>query len=129
MSEKEPGKSQHASRPTSASASSEDFPVTASSYTSHHPGDLGYVELVADIQNRLGRLTEAVETLKTNTAAHGEKLSDMGKDIHTAKVTVKIIGAILAALFAFACWIGNKAVDAFIHSREAPAIHQSQSKP
>lgn len=121
MSEKESSKSQRGSRPAPASASSEDYPVT-SSYAGHHPGDFGYVELVADIQNRLGRLTEAVETLKTETSVHGEKLSHIGQDIHAAKVTLKIVGGLLAALLAFACWVGNKAVDAFI--REAPAIHQ-----
>jgi len=121
MPEREPSKSQRGGRP--ASASSEDYDVTSSS-AGHHPGDLGYVELVADIHNQLGRLSEAVETLKTQTTDHGIKLSSIGQDINTAKVTLKIVGAILAALLAFACWVGNKAVDAFI--REAPAVHQTK---
>jgi len=82
--------------------------------------------LVADIQNRLGRLTEAVETLKTQTTDHGKKLSDISQDIHAAKITLKVVGSILAALLAFACWMGNKAVDAFIQNRQPPSINQTR---
>jgi hypothetical protein len=123
MPEKEPGKSAHSSRPVPSSASSEDYPVN-SSYKGH-PGDFGYIELVSDIQNRLGRLSEAVETLKTDTASHGSKLSDIAQDIHTEKVTLRIAGTILAVLLAFACWVGNKAVDAFIHNRQESSPRES----
>ena len=103
--------------PPQQSVSSEDYPVNAS--YEYHPGGQSYVELISDIHSKLGRLSKSVETLETETVNHGAKLSEMGQDIHTAKITLKIVGAILATLFAFACWIGNKAVDAFIHSREA----------
>ena len=61
--------------------------------------------------------------LKAQTADHGNKLSEIGKDIHAAKTTLKIVGAIIAALLAFAGWVGNKAVDAFVQSLPAvPAL-------
>ena len=100
----------------------EAFPTTAPQLPS---GDYSYtVELVGTIQHQLGRLTEAVETLKTQTTEHGNKLSSIGQDIHAAKTTLKVVGAILAALLAFAGWVGNKAIDAFVQSRQASAIHQ-----
>jgi hypothetical protein len=109
-----------------AATTPSDFPAQPSQHA-FPSGDYSYtVELVGAIQNQLGKLTEAVETLKTTTAAHGEKLSDIGRDIHTAKITLRIVGGILAALLAFGCWIGNKAVDAFIHSRETPSTHQAR---
>lgn len=107
-----------------ASASSEDYAVSSSH--EYHPGGLGYVELVADIQHRLGRLSEAVETLKTETLNHGNKLSAISNDIHAAKVSLRIVGAIIASLLAFACWAGNKAFDAFMHSRDISVSHQSK---
>jgi|ERR1022692_4023608 hypothetical protein len=125
MAEKDPGRSTRGSRPEAAS---EDYPVT-SSHAGYPSGDYSYtVELVGAIQNQLGKLTEAVETLKTQTAEHSNKLSDIGKDIHTAKTTLKIIGAIIAALMAFIGWIGNKAVDAFVQSHQ-PAAATHQAKP
>lgn len=123
MAEKEPGKTARGAR---AEAASEDYPVT-SSHAGYTSGDYSYtVELVGAIQNQLGKLTEAVETLKTQSAEHGNKLSDIGKDIHTAKTTLKIVGAIVAALMAFVGWIGNKAIDAFVQSHQPAAVHQAK---
>ena len=38
------------------------------------------------LQHQLGRLTEAVESLKEQTKDHGKDLKDISKDIHAAKV-------------------------------------------
>lgn len=122
MADRETEKPVHAD--AHASASSEDYPVSASH--EYHPGGYSYVELVSDIQHRLGRLSEAVETLKTESAAHGKKLSDIGQDIHTAKVTLKIAGWIIGVLLALACWVGNKATDAYIHSKETSAAQPAK---
>jgi len=80
-------------------------------------GDYSYtVELVGRIQHQLGKLTEAVESMKVQIKDHGSEIKDISKDIHTAKTTVKIVGAILAALLAFAAWAINKGVDAYVAS-------------
>jgi hypothetical protein len=100
MPEREPGKPPRHPRP--ATATPEDYPVS-SSQPSYPSGDYSYtVELVGTIQHQLGKLTEAVETLKTKTDQHGKTLEDVGRDIHTAKTTLKIVGAILAGLLALA---------------------------
>ncbi len=105
MAEKEPGKLARGSRPEPASAASEDYPVT-SSYAGHHPGDFSYVELVADIQNRLGRLTEAVDFLKDQTKEHGRELKSIGKDLHAAKV----VGGLLMVLAGGLGWVVHEVV-------------------
>jgi len=60
------------------------------------------VELVGTIQNQLGKLTEAVESLKEQSRIHSKELKDFSKDFHAAKITGKallwlvgIVGAIL----------------------------------
>jgi hypothetical protein len=117
MPEKEPGKTPRLSK--SVSTTPEDFPVTSPG--GYPSGDYSYtVELVGTIQHQLGKLTEAVETLKAISTEHGRKLADISGDIHTAKTTLKIVGGILAAVLAFAGWVGNKAVDAYVESHRPP---------
>src|SRR5450755_4247926 len=49
-------------------------------------GDYSYVlEIVMAMQNTVGGLKEAVESLKQQSGKHSEKLDDIGKDIHAAK--------------------------------------------
>ena len=76
------------------------------------------------MQSTLGRLTEAVETLKTQSSAHDDKLSKISADIHTAKITVRIVGVILTAVIAIAGWAINKGVDAFVQT-----LHATVSAP
>jgi hypothetical protein len=64
-------------------------------------GDYSYtVELVGQIQNQLGKLTEAVESLKQTTKEQGAELKAVGKDIHAAKV----VGTFLIAAASFLGW-------------------------
>lgn|ERR1017187_1111979 len=89
-------------------------------------GDYSYIlEIVMGMQNTMGKLTEAVESLKQQSSKHDEKLDDIGKDIHTAKTTLKVVGAILAAVMAFAGWVANKGIDAFVKLRQSPEQHQT----
>jgi hypothetical protein len=90
------------------------------------PQDYSYVETIMAIQATLGRLNEAVESLKEQVKTHGSELRIVSNDIHTAKTTVKIVGVILAALIAFAGWAINKGVDAWVASH--PATAQVQQK-
>ena len=81
------------------------------------------MELVGRIENQLGKLTEAVETLKTQSESHGNTINDIGKDMHGFKMTARVVGAIIAAGVAFGGWAVNKAVDAYVQS------HQQQHTP
>jgi hypothetical protein len=62
----------------------EAFPTTTPQLPS---GDYSYtVELVARIENQLGRLAEAIDSLKTQTKEHSAELRAIGKDVHAAKM-------------------------------------------
>ncbi len=73
-------------------------------------GDYSYtVELVARIENQLGRLTEAIDSLKLQTTKQGEKLDKISHIIYAAGA----VGTILVVIVGF---LANKAADAFIAS-------------
>jgi hypothetical protein len=98
--DKETGKPSRSSR---APTTPEDFPVTSQS--AYPSGDYSYtVELVGTIQHQLGKLTEAVESLKEKTNHHGDKIEQIGKDIHGAKVALYVVGIIVAGAVAFLGW-------------------------
>lgn len=79
---------------TASSATSPDIQGTPSPQL---PGaDYSYtVELVARIENQLGKLTEAVTSLKETTKEHGTELRAIGKDVHAARVVTVFVGAFL----------------------------------
>jgi hypothetical protein len=94
----EPGKGSRGPKSTSLTTP-EAFPTTAPQLPS---GDYSYtVELVGSIQHQLGKLTEAVETLKTKAESHSKELRDIGKDVHTAKVVMGIVGGIVTIIATF----------------------------
>jgi hypothetical protein len=72
-------------------------------------GDFGYVEFALEVHHKLGRIEEAVETLKGTSKEHSDKLEALGKDIYAAKAVLKVgawvigisvplVGAIVALL-------------------------------
>jgi hypothetical protein len=64
-------------------------------------GDFSYLEIIMSMQNTMGKLTEAVESLKTQSTDHGNELKQIGKDVHAAKV----VGAVLAAVGGLLGWV------------------------
>jgi len=103
---REPGKRQRQTAPSTP----EEYPTPTPS-TSYTSGDFSYtVEVVGTINHALGRLTEAVETLKEQMKEYGKKIEDVRMDVHAAKAAGKtllwivgvagtILGLILAAYF------------------------------
>jgi hypothetical protein len=78
-----------------------DFPVQTP--PQQFPGaDYSYTaELIGEIQHSLGKLTEAVETLKTKADAHGKELAEIGRSVHTARVILGIIGGLATIIATF----------------------------
>jgi hypothetical protein len=71
-------------------------------------GDYSYVlEIVMRMQESMGRLTEAVSSLKDQSKAHGEKLDSLGKDVHAAKVVIGVVGGLIAIIGAVIAWLVN----------------------
>jgi len=79
--------------------------VSSSSFPS---GDYTYVlEIVMRMQESMGRLTEAVGSLKEQSKAHGEKLDQVTKDVHAAKVVVGAVGGLIVIIGGIVAWLIN----------------------
>jgi hypothetical protein len=84
-----------------ATTTPEAYP-TAPQPPNYPSGDYSYtVELVGSIQNQLGKLTQAVESLTDRSKSHGEKIDEATRDIHVAKVILGIIGGLVAIAVTF----------------------------
>lgn len=89
-------------RPASVPTS---FPETTPPLPS---GDYYYVlEIVMRMQESVGRLTEAVSSLKEQSKAHGDKLDNIGKDVHAAKVVVSVVGGLIVIVGGICAWLIN----------------------
>src|ERR1700676_2505709 len=100
MPEKQPPRSQ---RPTTP----EDYPVSSSG-SAVPSGDYSYVlEIVMKMQDTLGQLKEAVGSLKEQSKHQGDKLDQIGKDVHAAKVVVGVVGGLFLLIAGFIGWLIN----------------------
>jgi hypothetical protein len=71
-------------------------------------GDYSYVlEIVMRMQESMGRLTEAVSSLKDQSKSHGEKLDSIGKDVHAAKVVISVVGGLIILIGGGIAWLVN----------------------
>ena len=86
-------------------------------------GDYTYVlETVMSMQHTMGKLTEAVESLKTKQSQQGEKLDGIDKKIYAAIALVAVFGAILTF---FAKSINDAVTSRFL----TPSFQQQQITP
>jgi hypothetical protein len=103
------------------------FPDTTPSFPS---SDYSFtLQAVMEMQKAVGALTEAVTALQKQSIAHDGKLDGIGQDVHTAKITVRIIGAVLLGAIAFAGWGIGKAVDVFVLLYQQPHTIPQQTVP
>jgi hypothetical protein len=80
-------------------------------------GDYTYtLEIVMNMQLAMGKLMEAVESLKSHSRDHGDKLEEVRRDVHGAKVALRVIAAVAVALSAFVGWILSRAWDVVFKS-------------
>lgn len=71
-------------------------------------GDYSYVlEIVMKMQDTVSQLKEAVTSLKEQSKTHGEKLDQIGKDVHAAKVTMGVVGGLIIIIGGVIAWIIN----------------------
>lgn len=91
MPEKDQGKSARGPRGTPTTP--EDYPTTPQA--SYPSGEYSYVlEIVMNMQVTMGKLTEAVDTLKNQSKEHGQKLEKISHTIYGATAVVTVIGGI-----------------------------------
>jgi hypothetical protein len=65
------------------------------------------LQAIMEMQKSVGKLTEAVESLKEQTRGHGHKLDQIGKDVHAAKVVIGVVGSLILVAAGFLGWIIN----------------------
>ena len=68
-------------------------------------GNYSFLEIIMSMQNAMGRLTEAVDTLKTESRHQRDKLEQIGKDVHAAKVVVGLAGALILLAAGAIGWV------------------------
>ena len=69
-------------------------------------GDYTYIlEIVMGMQGTMGKLIEAVESLKRQSERQGDKLDSIGRDVHAAKVVISVVGALTVLAGALAGWM------------------------
>ncbi len=86
-------------------------------------GDYSYtVELVARIENQLGKVTEAIESLKLDVRQHSADLKSIGNDVHGTKVAVKV-AAWLIGIFLTILTLGWTIAWAIINRPNPPIPH------
>jgi hypothetical protein len=57
------------------------------------------------MQGTMGEVKEAVSSLKEQSKRHDDKLDQIGKDVHAAKVTMRVLVGIILAIAGLVAWI------------------------
>jgi hypothetical protein len=85
--------------------------------------DYTYVlEIVMNMQNTMGKLTEAVENLKEGQKEQRTKLEQIGKQIYAAIVVIVLVGSILG-------FFANSINNLLFRLLQSPAQQQQQQQP
>lgn len=93
-------------------ATPEEYPVSSSA-PSLPSGDYSYVlEIAMRSQDTLGQLKEAVGSLKEQFKRHDDKLDEIGKDVHAAKVSMRVLVGVILAIAGLVAWIVNTYISA-----------------
>ena len=96
----------------------EDFPVQSPPPS----GDYSYtLEIVMQMQVTMGKLLEAVETLKSDSREHRNELKTIGQDIHGAKVALRWVIGVCVALSGAIGWVAKAYLDQLARSESLPA--------
>lgn len=82
-------------------------------------GEYSYIlEIVMGMQTTMGKLTEAVESLKEQSKEQGKELRQVGKDVYAAKVVIGVAGFLIAAAATFLGFVMKALIDYLV--RAAP---------
>jgi len=77
---------------------------------------LATLQTVMDMQQTLGQLKQAVATLTEQQKDHTAKLETIGKDVHTGKVALRVIGVVAVGVGGLVAWILARAWDVILKS-------------
>ena len=94
---------------TSRRTARTDKPTTPEGFPTQSPqpsGDYSYtLEIVMNMQLALGKLIEAVDSLKADSREHREALKNIEKEIHGAKMSFRFLIGVFVAFAAVVGWI------------------------
>jgi len=68
-------------------------------------GNYSFLEIVMGMHTTIGKLVEAVESLKAQSQRQIDKIDQIGKDVHAAKVVVGVLVGIVLTGAALIGWI------------------------
>jgi|SRR6267378_1716843 len=68
-------------------------------------GNYSFLEIVMGMHTTIGKLVEAVESLKTQSQRQGDKIDKIGKDVHAAKVVMSVVGGLIVLSAGFFGWL------------------------
>jgi hypothetical protein len=91
-------------------------PTTPSLFAASADYSLATLQTVMDMQQTLGQLKQAVVTLTEQQKDHTNKLDAIGKDVHTGKVALRVIGVVAVGLGGLLAWILARAWDVILKS-------------
>jgi len=77
-------------------------------------GNYSFLEIVMGMHSSIGKLSEAVESLKSQSQRQGDKIDQIGKDVHAAKVVIGVVGALFVLAAGFLGWSINTALQYFL---------------
>lgn len=66
---------------------------------------VGILRSALDIQQDIGGMKKAIETLESRTKRQEETLEAIGKDVHAAKVTMRVLIGLIVAAAAVIGWV------------------------
>ena len=72
------------------------------------------------MQSTMGRLSEAVESLKDQSKEQGKELKAVSSDVHAAKVVVGAVGATIIGLLGFLGWVAKAYLDYLVTAPHKP---------
>jgi hypothetical protein len=97
------------------------FPETPPPPGYTQSSDYSFLEIVMAMQGTIGKLNEAVESLKGQSKSHGDKLDQIGKDVHAGKVVVGVVGGLILLVCGFIAWLVNTYIST--HPSGSATIH------
>ena len=113
---------------TAATTTPDDYPVAPPPSKLAAVDHSFVLQAIMEVQVSIGKLTEAVETLKAQSASHGAKIEELGRDVHAAKITIRVVGVLLTAAIALAGWLIKSGITEVV-KLQLPATTTTTQQP
>jgi hypothetical protein len=80
-------------------------------------GDYTYVlEIVMNMQVSMGKLIEAVDSLKAQSKDQSDKMHEIRRDVHAAKVVMRVLGGLIVLGGGILAWFISTSLPYLFHA-------------